>query len=29
MKFTTIVYLHEAVNRKALRATNSVFWLNF
>ena len=29
MKLTTIMYLHESVNRKALRARNSVFWLNF
>ena len=30
MKLTTIIYLHEIfVNRKALRARNSVFWLNF
>ena len=28
MKFTTIMYLHESVNRKALRARNSFFWLN-
>ena len=27
MKLTTIMYLHESVNRKALRARNSVFWL--
>ena len=29
MKLTTIMYLHESVNRKALRARNPVFWLNF
>ena len=29
MKLTTIMYLHECVNRKALRSRNSVFWLNF
>ena len=28
MKLTTIIYLHESVNRKALRARNSFFWLN-
>ena len=28
MKLTTIMYLHESVNRKPLRARNSVFWLN-
>ena len=28
MKLTTIMYLHESVNRKALRARNSFFWLN-
>ena len=28
-KLTTIMYLHENVNRNALRARNSVFWLNF
>ena len=29
MKLTTIMYLHERVNRKALWARNSVLWLNF
>ena len=29
MKLTTIMYLHESVNRKALRGRKSVFWLNF
>ena len=29
MKLTTIMYLHESVNKKALRARNSFFWLNF
>ena len=29
MKLTTIMYLHESVNRKALGARNSDFWLNF
>ena len=29
MKLTTIMYLHEKVNQKALEAGNSVFWLNF
>ena len=28
MKLTTIMYLHESVNRKALRARNIFFWLN-
>ena len=28
MKLITVMYLHENVNRKALRARNSVFWLN-
>ena len=28
MKLTTIMYLHESVNRKALRVRNSFFWLN-
>ena len=28
MKLTTIMYLHESVNRKALRIRNSFFWLN-
>ena len=28
MKLTTVMYLHESVNRKALRATNAFFWLN-
>ena len=28
MKLTTIMYLHESVNRKPLRARNSVFWRN-
>ena len=28
MKLTTIMYLHECVNRKALRGRNPVFWLN-
>ena len=27
MKLTTIMYLHESVNRKALRARNSFFGL--
>ena len=26
---TNAIYLHESVNRKALRARNSDFWLNF
>ena len=26
MKLTTIMYLHESVNQKPLRAKNSVFW---
>ena len=29
MKLTTIMYLHESVNRKALRARNLDFWINF
>ena len=29
MKLTTIMYLHEIVNQKPLRARNSVFWFNF
>ena len=29
MKLTTIMYLHDIVNRKALRARNSDIWLNF
>ena len=29
MKLSTIIYLHESVNRKALRTINSVFWINF
>ena len=29
MKLTTIMYLHESVNRKALRTRNSFLWLNF
>ena len=29
MKLTTIIYLHESVNRKALRARNLAFWLTF
>ena len=29
MKLTTIMYLLQSVNRKALRARNSAFWLNF
>ena len=29
MKLTTIMYLHESVNRETLRARNSVYWLNF
>ena len=29
IKLTTIMYLHESVNQKALRARNSFFWLNF
>ena len=28
MKLTTIMYLHESVNRKAIRVKNSFFWLN-
>ena len=28
MKLTTIMYLHESVNRKAPRVRNSFFWLN-
>ena len=28
MKLTTNVYLHKSVNRKPLRARNSVFWRN-
>ena len=28
MKLTTIMYLHESVNRKLLRARSSVFWRN-
>ena len=29
MKLTTIMYVHESVNRKALRVRNSFFfWLN-
>ena len=28
MKLNTIMYLHESVNRKALRVRNSYFWLN-
>ena len=28
MKLATIMYLHESVNRKALRVRNSFFWLN-
>ena len=28
MKLTMIMYLHESVNRKALRVRNSFFWLN-
>ena len=28
MKLTTIMFLHESVNRKALRIRNSFFWLN-
>ena len=28
MKLTTIMYLHESVNRKPLRARNSFFWRN-
>ena len=28
MKLTVIVYLHKSVNRKHLRARNSVFWCN-
>ena len=28
MKLTTIMYLHESVNRKPPRARNSVFWSN-
>ena len=29
MKLTTIMYLHESVNQKALRARNLDFWINF
>ena len=29
MKLTTIMYLHESVNREALIVRNSVFWINF
>ena len=29
IKLTTIMCLHESVNRKAPRARNSAFWLNF
>ena len=29
MKLTAIMYLYENVNRKALRATNLIFWPNF
>ena len=28
MKLTMIMYLHESVNRRALRARNLVFWCN-
>ena len=28
MELTTIMYLHESVNRNPLRAINSVFWRN-
>ena len=28
MELTTIMYLHESVNRNPLRAINSVFWCN-
>ena len=28
MKLTTIMYLHESINRKTVRARNSFFWLN-
>ena len=28
MKLTTIMYLHHSVNRKSLRARNSIFWHN-
>ena len=28
MKLTTIMYVHESVNRRDLRARNSVFWCN-
>ena len=28
-ELTKIIYLHESVNRKALRARNPVFWLDF
>ena len=28
MKLITIMHLHERLNRKALRARNSIFWLN-
>ena len=28
MKLNTIMYLHERVNRKALKARNLFFWLN-
>ena len=29
MKLTTIMYLHESVNQKAIRARNLDFWINF
>ena len=29
IKLTTIMYLHESVNEKPLRAINSVFYRNF
>ena len=28
MKLTRIIYLHKSVNRKPLRARNSIFWRN-
>ena len=28
MKLTTIMYVHESVNQRDLRARNSVFWCN-
>ena len=29
MKLTTIMYLHESVNQKSVRARSLVFWINF